>query len=436
MLRLVSLAVIVLATTTNTSVVGAEIDSITVGSRLTYGYATQANRSIQGELEIVPAIDVALTPRSSLIASARVRLDQRDELEPGRYSYHSYSKASRPLTLGNTGSAEIRDFYLEHRSERGLTRLGKQQIVWGRLDGIKVLDLINPQDFREFISNDLSESRISLWSAYFDYSFGKWRAEFAVIPDSTGHAIPEQGAWYELTAPRFRFGADNGQGSLPVVSTQPQLSLNDTAIGLRLSRQLGGIDFSAVVYSGIDPEPLGRIATTGSQTVVERINERREAFGFSFDLGLGAAVLRGEYAYQPKRKFNIRTGTQLTSTALDQHRGAIGLDIEGPLGVFINIQYLIDTVAGAPLDLVRPASDRIGTLYMRRLLAYDSLSLEARWYHSFTDNDQRASLNIAYAINDSTSVELGAQFSSGVAEGLFGQFADRDRVTLSLRHTF
>ncbi|MGB5492474.1 MAG: DUF1302 family protein, partial [Woeseiaceae bacterium] len=319
----------------------AEIDNQAIDAVLSYGLATETDVSMQRELELVPGVELTLAKHTSLIASARVRLDAFDELEPGKPSYDSYSTASKPVRLGDAGSAEIRDLYLEFRSEKGLTRLGKQQIVWGRLDGIKVLDLVNPQDFREFINDDFGDSRIGLWSAYFDYSFGKWRAELALVPDSTGHAIPESGAWYELTAPRFRFGASPNQGSLPVSSAAPGLSLDDTAVGLRLSRQLDGMEFSAVAYSGKDPEPLGRIASVGGETVVERFYERRDAFGFSFDLGLGSAVLRAEYAYQPERVFNARSNDQLTTLALDQHRGAIGLDVDGPLGVFINIQYLV-----------------------------------------------------------------------------------------------
>jgi len=422
--------------TVATGTATADIESFSVDSGFTYGYGNDAGVSMQGELELSPAIDVTLTERVSMIASARVRLDDHDELEPGRYSYKTYSDASRPANLGDTGSAEVRDFYLEVRSNKGLVRLGKQQIVWGRLDGIKVLDLVNPQDFREFILDDFGDSRIGLWSAYADYSIGQWRTELAVVPDGTGHAIPESGAWYELTAPRFRFGASPDQGSLPQSTESPGLSLDDAGVGLRLSRQLGAMEFSAVAYSGLDSEPLGRVVSIGSEPVVERFYERRKAFGLSFDVGLGATVLRAEYAFQPNRVFNTRPGDQLLTEALDQHRGAIGLDIDTPLGLFVNIQYLIDTVADAAISLVRPSTDRIGTLYLRRTFAYDTFTVEARLYHSFTDRDQLASININYAITDSTSIQFGAEHFSGVAEGLFGQFVERDRMTIGLRHTF
>lgn len=414
----------------------AEVESASLETDLSYGYSRVTSATMQGLIELVPSLDLALPENSTLITSARLRIDAKDELEPGRPDLDTFAPGSRPLQLGDSGTAELRDFYFEFRSENGLVRLGKQQIVWGRLDGIKVLDLVNPQDFREFILDDFADSRIPLWSAYFDYNIGNWRAELALIPDGTGHMIPGAGAWFELTAPRFRYGAAPGQPGLPVITEQPGHSIDETAAGLRLSRQFKNMELALVAYSGNDPEPLGRLVAQDGAPAVERFYERRDAFGVSVDMGLGSTVLRAEYAYQPDRAFNTRSPGQLETVALDQHRGAIGLDIDGPLGVFINLQYLVDTISAAPPTLVRPDQDRLATLYLRRSFAYDSIVLAARWYHSFTDEDHLAAISIEYAINDDTSIELAAQAFSGIDEGLFGQFADSDRIILSLRHTF
>ena len=413
----------------------AEVENASLETDLSYGYSQSASTTMQGLVELVPSLDLALGDGASMVMSARVRADAKDELEPGRPDLDTYAPGSRPLQLGNSGTAELRDFYVELRSANGLTRLGKQQIVWGRLDGIKVLDLVNPQDFREFILDDFAESRISLWSAYFDYNLGNWRAELALIPDGTGHMIPGAGAWFELTAPRFRYGAEPGQPGLPVTTGQPGHSLDDGAAGLRLSRQFNNLELALVAYTGNDPEPLGRLVQANGAPAVERFYERRNAVGLSADMGLGSAVLRAEYAYQPDRTFNTRSPGLLETVALDQHRAAIGLDIDGPLGIFVNLQYLVDTISAAPANLVRPERDRLATLYLRRSFAYDSVVLAARWYRSFTDDDHLAAVSIEYAINDDTSLELAAQAFSGIDEGLFGQFADRDRITLSLRLT-
>jgi len=414
----------------------AEIDTLALDTEATYGYGRVTTSSMQGLLTLVPSIETKLSESVSFSTSARVRLDAVDDLEPGEPAFDTYAGGSRPVTLGDAGAAELRDFYLEFRGRLGLVRLGKQQIAWGRLDGIKVLDLVNPQEFREFILDEFSESRITLWSAYIDYSLGDWRAELAIVPDGTGHAIPEPGAWFELTAPRFRFGADPGQAGLPVTTVKPGHSFDETGAGLRLSRQVGNTELAMLAYTGMDPEPLGRILATGGTPQLERYYRRRDVAGFSVDTGLGRAVLRAEYAYQPSRVFNLRAPDGLDTVELDQHRGAIGLDVDGPLGVFINVQYLIDTIRDAPGALVRPARDRVATLFVRKAFGYDRLVLEARWYHSLTDADDLTRFGVDYALNDSTSIRFAAEQFRGTPAGLFGQFADRDRITLGIRHTF
>ena len=42
-------------------------------------------------------------------------------------------------------------------------RAGKQQVVWGTADGIKLLDIINPTDWREMAQNSMEDSRIPVW---------------------------------------------------------------------------------------------------------------------------------------------------------------------------------------------------------------------------------------------------------------------------------
>ena len=52
-------------------------------------------------------------------------------------------------------------------------RLGRQQIVWGRTDLFRVLDVINPVDFsRNNIYDELEDIRIPLWMLQLEYRFG------------------------------------------------------------------------------------------------------------------------------------------------------------------------------------------------------------------------------------------------------------------------
>ncbi len=403
---------------------------------LGFGRSQSAVEVMQFQVDSTPRLELDLSATSSLVLSARVRVDGADLLEPGTPSLDNYSSASEPFTLDSSGTLELRDVYWEQRLGNGIARLGKQQIVWGRLDGIKVLDVLNPQNFREFIVDDFGDSRISLWSAYLDVFLGDWRIEAAVLPDYTAHEIPEPGAWFELTAPRFRFGATSGSPAPPVSTDRSRNTLDDTAMGIRLSRSIGRVDISALAYSGNDHEPLGRVIGEGTGTALEQFYERRDLYGISLETSLGPLALRAETAYQPSRVFNTRENNGLQTARADQVSAGIAADVDAPLGILLNLQFLWDEILDAPEGLVRPERDRVGTVFARRSFAYETARVEARWYHSFDDNDDLYKLTLDYDLGDNTTVFVSGDWFDGKSSGLFGQFARRDRIVFGIRQTF
>jgi hypothetical protein len=67
----------------------------------------------------------------------------------------------------------LRELYLDTALSGWLLRLGKQQVVWGTADGIKLLDIINPTDFRELMHNRLEDSRIPIWMVNAERDIGE-----------------------------------------------------------------------------------------------------------------------------------------------------------------------------------------------------------------------------------------------------------------------
>lgn len=405
-----------------------------LGTALRYGHGTTIDENVEASATLQPRLEIV--PRSGIeaVVSGLLRYDDADQLLPGEPDFTTYSEASRPGTWGTRTTAELNDMYLEWQRGRQLIRIGKQQIVWGALDGIKVLDALNPQSYREFILEDFGDSRIGLWSLYADVSHNDTRVEVALIPDPTTHYVPGEGAWFELTAPRFRFGAQPGDPELPVETIQNYDPVDDGTAGVRISRRLGRLDLSAVAISGLDFEPLGRLATSAAGTVVERFHERRELFGFSAETAAGLLALRAEVGYLPDRHFNVRDDT-LIDRELDQWRAAIAVDAEAPFGVFVNLQYLYDRVLDAPDGLIRRDRDHVITTFLRRTFSYERIATEIRWYTSTADDDGIIRARISYLLG-SSMVSLISDTFYGEQEGLFGQFARRDRLTLEFEHTF
>jgi hypothetical protein len=57
----------------------------------------------------------------------------------------------------------LRELYVDANAGDWALRIGKQQVVWGTADGIKLLDIINPTDFKELNQNAMEDSRIPVW---------------------------------------------------------------------------------------------------------------------------------------------------------------------------------------------------------------------------------------------------------------------------------
>ena len=57
----------------------------------------------------------------------------------------------------------LREAYVDSQVGDWSLRTGKQQVVWGTADGMKLLDMINPSDYSEMAQNQPEDSRIPVW---------------------------------------------------------------------------------------------------------------------------------------------------------------------------------------------------------------------------------------------------------------------------------
>ena len=95
-----------------------------------------------------------------------------------------------------------REFYVDYNIPQMDLRIGKQMIVWGEIDGFRLLDLVNPFDLREFILDDYEDSRIPQWSVDLKWRFLEDKPdqylEFIWIPDFEANQIMKEGSQWEV----------------------------------------------------------------------------------------------------------------------------------------------------------------------------------------------------------------------------------------------
>ena len=103
--------------------------------------------------------------------SARIFIDgDLEDLREGA-TYHVELQAFNDSKAGSnqdgnelyTQRDALREAYVDTEYEDWSIRAGKQQVVWGTADGMKLLDNINPTDFSEMAQNQMEDSRIPVW---------------------------------------------------------------------------------------------------------------------------------------------------------------------------------------------------------------------------------------------------------------------------------
>jgi hypothetical protein len=227
---------------------------------------------------------------------------------------YNFSPDARLFALGRAfwdPAQEIEDdvdlegweVYLDVRTESLDVRLGRQQVVWGEADGLRINDLINPQDFKEFIVQDYIDSRIPLWMARLDYYVGDFTFEGLIIPDFKRNRFARGGSEWEFSTPEipplFRVEREGRE--------KPDHDFDDWSWGLRIFRIVKGWDLSVNYLYLWDYFPTFHRSLSLPPRVLRPTvtlspkHHRFHVFGFTYNKAVGPFVLRGEGGYYLNR---------------------------------------------------------------------------------------------------------------------------------------
>jgi hypothetical protein len=328
----------------------------------------------------------------------------------------------------------LREFYLDTYVGDSSLRLGKQQIVWGQADGLRVLDVVNPLDFREFILPAFEDRRIPLWTINFEKPVSDdWNLQLLWIPDQTYNVIPETGSSFAFMSGKFLpSGLSDGPVTVAPLE-KPDRFFRDADIGARLTAFLGGWDLTLnYLYHYHDQAVLYR-QKDESGFIIRPKYERTHLMGSSFSNAFGDLTLRGEVGYSTNRYF-------VTDDPLDSD----GVYEAGELSYVIGLDYTHDAdllVSGQLFQSI-PADHASGsrrdrvenqlTFLVRKDFKNDTLTLEMLAVHGVNEGDGVVQLDINYQLTTNVALSTGFDLFYGTADGLFGQFDQRDRLTLGV----
>ncbi|NOQ88012.1 MAG: hypothetical protein GQ550_03730, partial [Gammaproteobacteria bacterium] len=190
-----------------------------------WGVLTKDGSTQKLQLMIEPELETDIGEDSKITTIVRLRTDAKDKLSPGDHN-----------------QAELRELYLDTTINDSIVILGKQQVVWGKSDGLKVLDIVNPQNFREFILDDFDQSRTPLWTINTEIPINNVTLQLLLIPDQTYHEFATPGSSYQFTSPIIIPPTPPGANVVINPTITPDEVLQDADTGFRLSTFTHGWD--------------------------------------------------------------------------------------------------------------------------------------------------------------------------------------------------
>lgn len=148
----------------------------------------------------------------------------------------------------------LRELYVDTSLAGWALRLGKQQVVWGTADGIKLLDIINPTDFRELNQNAMEDSRIPIWMINAEKNIGDSSNVQFIVSQVEENKIPGLNTDGDSGQPFLMKGVDTITGGVNgFLNVAPALA--NVAASFTGGAALGLI--------GGNPSPLGLVPTSG-----------------------------------------------------------------------------------------------------------------------------------------------------------------------------
>ena len=365
--------------------------SFSMISEMDIAYEFSSGRLQKSEFIFRPEVVYKFNRKLKIVGLGRLYAEVSDNLAPGEPSQEAVSGLNQRLFIGDRAEAELRELYLHAKIWKTLNvRIGKQQIVWGETDGLKLLDVINPQYFREFILDDFEDSRIPLWSVKAELPIKKLKIQLVWIPDQSYHVLIDPSAPYfpQASFPEF---PDGIQSTFMQVD-KPNREIADSDVGIKLSTLFKGWDITANYFYHYNDFPVFNTNLVFAPSGIPSIEispeyERLHLVGFTFNKPVKVVTLRGEVGYTLDQTFvSTDPDAPKGNVHTNQFKSAIGIDLvkgEYVVSVQLFIDYLVDDVPAFNRDRVETNV----SLLLSREFMNDSFKAEALWVHSTNHED-------------------------------------------------
>ena len=354
-------------------------------------------------------------------------------------------KANPMLYLYNADSLNfnMREIYVDLYFENFDLRIGKQQVVWGKADGVFITDIVSPLNLTEFLLPDFDEIRTGVIAAKLDYYIGNGTLEAIYIPQFTPTIKPASNSiWFKQ--PDFPAPATFDWSKSEIAP-----SLENSEFFLKYSQMTSFIDFEFMGGYTWDDNPTMHVqkvfgmdtSSMPPKPYLKGLNitpehHRLTVAGGSFSSEIKGVILRGEAAYYNGKYF--QTEDMAAEDAIiqkDYINYVVGLDFS--IGsVKMSTQFIQKYILDYNDKMIDDEVNNMATFLIHYDMMRETLHLDLFSYVGLTNGDALIRPKITYDFDDSFSILIGSNIFVGDEEGQFGQYQDNSMIYTKIKYNF
>ncbi len=307
----------------------------------------------------------------------------------------------------------VEEAYLGIRGQYLDVFLGYQKVVWGQADDLRIVDIVNPLDLKNFVLFDIDEYRISLPMLRLEASMGQWSLQGLAILSTKPNQLPPIGSEFALQPEGIE------RDVLP----------KDPEYGFRAQTFWLDTDMAVYAFRGYHDNPV----ITFQDATPELTYRRETLWGGSLSRPIGDVVVRAELAHTTNRGFNTVSGGFIKR---DVDQWMLGVDYLYQ-NWLITMQVTDSQIMDWSSMLIANENEPMYTLSADGRLLSDTLNLRFSVTHAdYNGGGQLYQMKLAYSPNRHWEWRTHIDILSGDNENFLGQFKDRDRLWIALTYTF
>ncbi len=327
----------------------------------------------------------------------------------------------------NEEELELKDTYIQGSLTDHLdTKIGRQVVVWGTLDNLRVTDVLNPIDLRLPGLTDIDDLRLPVTMVKFDYYVNNWALSAMAIPEVRFSKLPA-------------FGSDFFPSPVPLPPEDiPDNGFQNVPYAAALTGVFSGWDigfYGASIYADqayaelVSPVPPGQFI---------RKHARINMLGTATNFAAGNWLFKAEAAWFDGLRYTNTPGVEYTRLDMGG-----GVEYSGFSETTVSLEAANRHIFDYNVQLERPPDEirenefqwalRIAKNFLNDTL---TLTLLAATFGIKADDGAFERLDAEYDITDAVSIRGGVVFYQAGDKGLFQDVDANDRLFFVLKYSF